>query len=121
MHKAMGSTCRVCIEPRAENTGVGIINQPLFYFNINNISNIYLYYNYENINWFRRKNTKSYNGKSQRGKTKAKTDDWTPFRKGCTDLNESEWYCTACGKFYPIYRQTCERCLNDYTIEEGDW
>lgn len=36
-------------------------------------------------------------------------------------FSEEEWYCIACGKHYTKYQKTCERCLNDDTIEEGDW
>lgn len=38
-----------------------------------------------------------------------------------TIKSDEEWYCIACGKFYEIHQITCDRCLNENTIEEGDW
>lgn len=34
---------------------------------------------------------------------------------------KEEWYCINCGKYYDSFQFNCERCLEQNTIEEGDW
>ncbi len=41
--------------------------------------------------------------------------------EGYIFVNASEWYCINCGKYYPKFQKRCNRCLEENTIEEGDW